>query len=78
MSDHATKEDIARIDKRLDEVNKSVEGMRAQNSAEHGAIASVVRSALDGVSWLKAAWRRFTILPAPPPDPKLRSKDDTQ
>lgn len=64
MNDPASREDLEaardRITAKLDEMAKSVENMRSQNSAEHGAIHGVMRSVLEAMHWLKAKWIAFT------------------
>jgi hypothetical protein len=44
----------------LDELKQSVEGMRAQNSAEHDSIIARVMHMTEIVHWLKAQWERFS------------------
>lgn len=75
MTEPADKEDVKVLVTKLDKLGDSIEGMRSQNSAEHGSLYGLMEACATGISWIKAAWRRFSILPAPPADPP---KDDTQ
>jgi hypothetical protein len=80
MNDPATKEDLEAAKKllayKIDQLGESFDNLREQNHTDHGALASLM-------SWLANAWRRFSILPAPPDDlpqkpGKTTPKDDTQ
>lgn len=72
MTGPVSREDLEQardqIIERLDAMDKSVEGMRSQNSAEHGSLFSKLLHLTEIAHWLKAAWIRFTILPPPPDD----------
>jgi hypothetical protein len=68
MSENSTREDLEKakqaIIERINELDRKhetgMEGWRQQQSAEHGALFSVMRSILEGVNWLRAKWEKFT------------------
>lgn len=68
MNEPADKDDVKMLADKLD-------GLRVQNSIEHGSLFSKMTHLGSLMGWLKDAWRRFSILPPPPPDPP---EDDTQ
>lgn len=82
MNEPASREDLEKardaIIERIGKMDKNVDGMRIQNSTEHGSLYSLLHSCLAGISWIKAAWRRFSILPSDPPIPKRPDKDDIE
>ena len=47
------------IDSDMQKLIKSVESMRSQNSAEHGAMESKMSYMTSTMLWLKAKWERF-------------------
>jgi hypothetical protein len=61
----ATKEDIAKLE-------ASIEGMRAQNSAEHGSLFTKLLRITELMTWLKAKWERFIGPDEPGPPPPKR------
>lgn len=77
MNEPASKEDVERLATRLGEVEKSVKGMREQNSAEHGSLFLKLTHLGNLMAWIRDAWKRFSILPEPPEETKP-PKDDTQ
>lgn len=68
MSEPADKDDVKVLVAKLEQ-------LREQNSAEHGSLFTKMTHLGNLMSWLKDAWKRFSILPPPPADPP---KDDTQ
>jgi hypothetical protein len=48
---------------RLDGLEKSVEGMRAQNSAEHGSLFTKLLHLTEVMHWLRDKWNKFTRAP---------------
>jgi hypothetical protein len=80
MNEPASKEDLEKVLQRLDDVEKSVEGMRSQNSAEHGSLFTKMTHITELMHWLRAKWERFMGPPAPtiPTPPAPPRKDDTQ
>lgn len=48
---------------RLDSLEKSVEGMRSQNSAEHGSLFTKLLHLTEVMHWIRAKWIRFTKEP---------------
>lgn len=78
MNDPVTKDDVNVLVKKLDELGNSVKGMREQNSQEHGSLFTKITHLGNLMGWLKDAWRRFSILPAPPEERPKPPKDDTQ
>lgn len=64
MSEPATKEDVEQLRQEMKAefraTNASVEGMRSQNSAEHGSFYSALQSLREGINWLRTKWERFT------------------
>lgn len=85
MNDPATKEDIeaakAVLVEQLGKLDKSLKGMREQNSLEHGSLFTKMTHVGNLMGWLRDAWHRFSILPTPPEERTKRGvppKDDTQ
>ena len=78
MSDPATKDDLEQVKRellvridRLDTKQESQsEGLRQQNSAEHGAMQSVLLSVREMLVWIKNQWVRFSRNDSPPVPPK--------
>jgi hypothetical protein len=68
MTDPATSEDVKKAEQsvldRLDALERKaeagMEGFRQQQSAEHGALFSVMRNILEAINWLKGQWIKFT------------------
>ena len=64
MSDPINREDLERVRadlaSRIEGIDRSVEGMRSQNSAEHGSLFGKLTLIAELVGWLKAQWQRFT------------------
>lgn len=44
----------------MDAFDVSIEGMRSQNSHEHGSIFSKLTHTTELMHWLKAQWMKFT------------------
>lgn len=76
MTDPADKEDVKVLVAKIDTLGRSVEGMRAQNSAEHGSLFTKLLHITELMHWLRDSWKRFMYLPPPPPDKP--PKDNTQ
>lgn len=77
MSDPADKDDVKVLVEKLGKLGESIEGMRAQNSAEHGSLFTKMLHVTELMHWLRARWQRFMDLPPPPIKPP-NNKDDTQ
>jgi hypothetical protein len=64
MTEHATREDLEKakdaIVDRINAMDRSVEGMRAQNSAEHGSIFTKLLHISELMHWLRGQWERFS------------------
>ena len=64
MNEPATKEDVENLRKemhsRFEQTDRSMEGMRGQNSAEHGTLFSQHRYMTELMVWIKTKWERFT------------------
>ena len=60
----ATKEDVATLRRemhsRFEQTDRNVEGMRGQNSAEHGSLFSQNRYMTEIMVWLKSKWMSFS------------------
>lgn len=58
---------ILRLEKLMGETviitSRSIEGMRSQNSAEHGSLFSKLEYISAALAWIKAKWERFTRTP---------------
>ena len=77
MSDDHTKEieaakeeilvAVARLEKLMGEsvivTNRSIEGMRSQNSSEHGSLFAKLEYLSIAVTWIKSRWEKFTRNP---------------
>ncbi len=73
MNEPATKEDLERVRveliDRMNTVDRSMEGLRSQNSAEHGSLFSKLLHITEALHWIRARWERFTRIPdGPPPE----------
>ena len=72
VSDPATREDLEKASKaiiaKVDAMDRSVNNMRDQNSAEHGSLFSKLLHITELMIWLKAKWERFTRVPDGPPE----------
>ncbi len=72
VSDPATKEDLERVRielvTRINSMGRSLEGMRSQNSAEHGSLFSKLLNITEVLHWVRARWERFTRVPDGPPE----------
>lgn len=51
-----------RIAGKIETVAQSLEGLRAQNSAEHGSLFSKLTRITEMVAYLKSQWEKFTRL----------------
>jgi hypothetical protein len=64
MTEPATREDLEAVRdaiiKRIDAMDQSVEGMRSQNSAEHGSLYFILQTIRDTMNWIRAKWEKFT------------------
>lgn len=85
MNEPATKEDLeaakAVLIERLGKIDRALDGLRKQNSAEHGSLFIKQTHLTNLMHWIKDAWSKFSILPPPPvikPPHAIPPKDDTQ
>lgn len=73
MSEPATKEDVealrVEMHARFERSDASVEGMRSQNSAEHGSIIMKLLHVTQLMHWLRAKWEHFSHNGQPPEPP---------
>lgn len=69
MNEPATKADVEQLrtemHQRFEQTDRTVEGMRSQNSHEHGSIFSKLLSLTEIVHWIRAKFDRFTRMPDP-------------
>jgi len=72
MNDPATKQDVEILRKEMHErfeiSEASMEGMRGQNSAEHGSIITKLLHIGELMLWLKSQWSRMWRASDGPPD----------
>lgn len=63
----ATKEDVEKLRQemhhRFEQSDRSMEGMRGQNSAEHGSLFSKLTYITEMLVWVKTKWVQFTRMP---------------
>jgi hypothetical protein len=63
----ATKGDLEKLRQEMHErssaIERSVEGMRGQNSAEHGSLFSKLTYITEMLVWVKTRWEKFTRSP---------------